>query len=92
MWYTAHMNSFGTFLEELNRADPIMLAQKLEAKFSELEAKIAQQDRTIIGLQNELIRAGRFTHEDSQKQLEGVQVLLTRAGEYKGRKPRTKRG
>lgn len=57
-----------------------------------LEGKVAQQDRTITGLQNELIRAGRFTHEDPQKQIEGVQVLLTRAGEYKGRKQRVKRG
>lgn len=86
------MNSFGSFLEELNRADPRNLALLLEERFGELEARVAQQERTITGLQNELIRAGRFTHKESQKQIEGIQILLTKAGEYKGRKQRVKRG
>jgi uncharacterized coiled-coil protein SlyX len=75
------MNSFGPFLEELNKPD-------FEKRLAELEAKVTQQARTIVGLQNELIRAGRYDHDDPIKKIQGIQILLTKAGEYKGRKQR----
>lgn len=93
---------FGTFLRTLNDGESAEIgvdAQKLAedlnglfSKIEELERKVAQQDRTIVGLQNELIRAGRFSHDDPDKKIEGIQVLLTKAGEYKGRERRNKRG
>lgn len=68
-----------------------MAETDLEKRIADLEAKTRQQDRTIIGLQNELIKASRYTHDDLSTRLSGVQILLARAGEYKGRE-RGRRG
>lgn len=65
----------------MSELDPTQLYELIR----NLETKVASQDRTIVGLQNELIRAGRYRNEDPQKQIEGIQILLTKAGEYKGR-------
>lgn len=86
---------FATFLEEMRRGQTYEeFAKKLDALVAQveaLEADARQKDRTITGLQNELIKAGRYKNPDPQKQLEGVQILLTKAGEYKGRVKRVRR-
>lgn len=50
-----------------------------------LRRENVQQANLINRLQNELIRAGRYENEDPRKHIQGIQVLLTRAGEVKGR-------
>ena len=64
----------------------------LAARLIELEEKVRQQDRTIVGLQNELIRAGKYKHDNTDTRIDGIQILLQRAGEYKGREQRKRRG
>ena len=63
----------------------------LERRLAHLESKVRQQDRTIVGLQNELIKAGKYSNDDPDVLLAGIQILLQRAGEYKGR-DRKRRG
>lgn len=65
---------------------------EIEKRLDDLERKAREQDRTITGLQNELIKAGKYEHDNPVTRLEGVQVLLRRAGEYKGRKQRDRNG
>lgn len=68
----------------LQKALPAFV-EKLQERIAALERKSQQQDRTIVGLQNELIRAGKYDHEDPDKLVAGIQILLQRAGEYQGR-------
>jgi uncharacterized coiled-coil protein SlyX len=63
-----------------------------ESRLSALERLVAQQQNLITKLQQELIKASKYEHEDPQKLLAGIQVFLKRAGEVEGRKKGRKRG
>lgn len=56
------------------------------------EREIQSLNRTIVGMQNELIRAGKYEHEDPEIRLNGIQILLRRAGEYADKRKRGRRG
>jgi uncharacterized coiled-coil protein SlyX len=63
----------------------------LEERVADLEARVRQQDRTLVGVQNELRRAARYKHEDLPTLIAGIQVLLEKAAEYQGREQRRRR-
>ena len=65
---------------------------ELAKRVEKAENTIQSQNRTIVGLQNELIRAGKYEHEDPKLRLDGIQVLLKRAGEYTDKRKRGRRG
>lgn len=73
----------------IQEEDPIY--QSLLKRLTELEDRVTQQARTITGLQNELIRASRYSHDNLETRVDGIQVLLARAGEYQGRQIRRKK-
>lgn len=58
---------------------------ELKSRLDGMERRMAQQDNLIDKLQNELIKAGRYENNSLDLQLAGVQYLLKRAGEVKGR-------
>jgi uncharacterized coiled-coil protein SlyX len=60
-------------------------------QITRLERRAAQQENTITKLQQALIKAGKFEHDDPQKRVEGLQFLLQRAGETKGRERKGRR-
>jgi uncharacterized coiled-coil protein SlyX len=60
-------------------------------QITRLERRAAQQENTITKLQQALIKAGKFEHADPQKRVEGLQFLLQRAGETKGRERKGRR-
>jgi hypothetical protein len=59
--------------------------QKEDPLYQELLDRLVEAERTIVGLKNELIRAGKYQHEDAEKRVDGIQILLQKAGEYQGR-------
>jgi hypothetical protein len=89
------MDSFSTFLKTLRESDEENQATEvfrtLFEKVDSLERQVRQQDRTIIGLQNELIKAGKYNHNNLETRVDGIQVLLVRAGEYRGRAQKGRR-
>jgi chromosome segregation ATPase len=82
--------------------DHAIQIERLKGEVEELTAKVGDVDallelerqkrieleRTVTGLQNDLIRAGKYENDDLEKRLMGVQTLLKRAGEYVGRRGR----
>lgn len=79
------MDSFSTYLRVMDETDSKELMSQLLSRLDELERQSAIQQNLITKLQQELIKSSKFTHDDPQKQLEGVQVFLGRAGDVKGR-------
>ena len=57
----------------------------LEKMVLELQNEVRRLNSTVVGLQNELIRAGKYHNEDPEKKVAGIQVKLQHAGEYQGR-------
>lgn len=66
--------------------------EDLIERLDRLERENQRLDRTIVGLQNELVKAGKYEHEDPAIRLDGIQVLLKRAGEYADKRKRGRRG
>jgi hypothetical protein len=71
--------------------DVSMHPDDLEKLVIALDAEVRRLNRTVVGLQNELIRAGKYQHDNSDTKVEGIQVLLQRAGEYQGREQKRRR-
>lgn len=61
-----------------------------EQRIQELESSLRELNRTLVGIQQALRSAARFKHQDPQKQIEGMQILIGKAAEYTPR-PQGKR-
>ena len=83
IWDLMAMSSAGVAQEDASRVADAM--RERDQRIDALEAELRQLNRTVTGLQQELIKAGKYTHDDPAKRLEGLQWLLRRAGEYVGR-------
>lgn len=53
-----------------------------EQRMTELERAVRELNRTVVGMQNALRRAANFKHDDPQKQIEGMQILIEKAADY----------
>lgn len=53
-----------------------------DERIAELEREVQRLDRTIVGLQQNLIRAANYKNDNPRTLIEGIQVLLRKAGEY----------
>jgi hypothetical protein len=56
-----------------------------DQRIVDLERAVRELNRTVVGMQNALRSAANFKHEDPQKQIEGMQILIARAAEYQPR-------
>ena len=61
------------------------MSENVETRLADLERRIATQANLIDKLQNALIMAGRYENDDIATRVDGLQFLLKRAGEVKGR-------
>lgn len=59
-----------------------------EQRVIDLESAVRELNRTVVGMQQALRSAARFKHDDPQKQIEGMQVLIQRAADYAPRPQR----
>lgn len=57
-----------------------------DQRIVDLERAVRELNRTIVGIQNMLRSAANFKHDDPQKQIEGMQILIAKAAEYQPRK------
>jgi len=68
-----------------NNAILYHMSENVETRLADLERRIATQANLIDKLQNALIMAGRYENDDIATRVDGLQFLLKRAGEVKGR-------
>lgn len=59
-----------------------------EQRINDLEREVRELNRTLVGVQNMLRSASRWSHDDPEKLVEGIQVFLGRAAEYQPRSQR----